>query len=646
MKTNLLKMVVVLITCTFSLSIAFAQAPEKMSYQAVIRNTSNQLVTSQTIGMKISILQGSETGTPVYVELQFSSTNANGLVTVQIGTGALVSGNFTTIDWSNGPYFVKTETDPAGGTSYSITGTSQILSVPYALHSKTAETLTGTVTETDPVFIASPSFNITNTNIANWNSAYAWGNHASAGYLTTYSETDPIWTIASENYYTKSNMQTSGSALLHFGNITNKPTTLSGYGITNAMSTSHAANAITSTNISNWNTAFGWGNHANAGYLTSFNEVDPTWDGNANLTEDITRSGNVGIGVTAPVLQKFVISGNATWRGSINEWSTLWSNQDFTAANFSIIGGNEYDNEYSGMNIRISGTNGFNTGIYSVSNGINARTNRGVVGYAVNGATGNRGIMGVAEATSTSFANEGVFGYVAGNAEPTGSNYGGRFISTGTAQNLYGVRASANDGATARNYGLYAESQGTTGTFNVGGVFFANGTSTNYNYGIYTESGNSGGGESYALFAEGAAATYAGYFDGNVTVTGTFSNPSDIKLKKNITDIEPVLPNVMAMNVKSYEYNSNDINLPKGKQFGFIAQDLEILYPELVNEQIQIKPSKEGSLAIPEPITYKAINYIGLIPILTKAIQEQEIKIETLELKIKALEEKIDKLAN
>jgi hypothetical protein len=116
----------------------FAQAPEKMSYQAVIRNSSNALVTNSIIGMRISILQTSPTGTAVYVETQTPTTNINGLVSIEIGNGTIVTGNFSSINWANGPYFVKTETDPSGGTNYSITGTSQLLSTPYALHAKTA----------------------------------------------------------------------------------------------------------------------------------------------------------------------------------------------------------------------------------------------------------------------------------------------------------------------------------------------------------------------------------------------------------------------------------------------------------------------------------------------------------------------------
>jgi hypothetical protein len=119
-------------------AIAFAQAPEKMSYQAVVRDSGDALVTSQPVGMQISILQTTAIGTAVYVETQTPTTNVNGLVSLEIGTGIVVSGDFTTIDWSTDSYFIKTETDPAGGTTYTITGTSQLMSVPFALYAKTS----------------------------------------------------------------------------------------------------------------------------------------------------------------------------------------------------------------------------------------------------------------------------------------------------------------------------------------------------------------------------------------------------------------------------------------------------------------------------------------------------------------------------
>ncbi|MFN8281323.1 MAG: DUF1566 domain-containing protein [Saprospiraceae bacterium] len=121
----------------------FAQAPNKMSYQAVIRNNSNALIANHAVGMRISILQGSQSGTAVYVETQTPTTNANGLASIEIGGGTVVSGNFSTINWTNGSFFVKTETDPSGGNSYSITGASQLLSVPYAFYAKSAGTVSG-----------------------------------------------------------------------------------------------------------------------------------------------------------------------------------------------------------------------------------------------------------------------------------------------------------------------------------------------------------------------------------------------------------------------------------------------------------------------------------------------------------------------
>lgn len=109
-----------------------------MTYQAVIRNASQQLASNQTISMRVSIVQGSPTGNTVYSELQSASTNANGLVTIEIGGGSVLQGSFSGIDWSQGPYFVKTETDPTGGTVYSIINTAQLMSVPYALYAKTS----------------------------------------------------------------------------------------------------------------------------------------------------------------------------------------------------------------------------------------------------------------------------------------------------------------------------------------------------------------------------------------------------------------------------------------------------------------------------------------------------------------------------
>ncbi|TVR83543.1 MAG: DUF1566 domain-containing protein [Chitinophagaceae bacterium] len=122
-----------LISLFFVLDLS-ANAPYQMSYQAVIRDQHNALITNSQIGVKVSVLQGSETGVAVYTETHTTTTNANGLMTIRIGNGMPVMGTFENINWSDGPYFLQTETDINGGTNYSITALNQLLSVPYALY--------------------------------------------------------------------------------------------------------------------------------------------------------------------------------------------------------------------------------------------------------------------------------------------------------------------------------------------------------------------------------------------------------------------------------------------------------------------------------------------------------------------------------
>lgn len=114
--------------------VTYSQSPNGFTYQAVIRDAGDAIVANAPIGMKISILQTSASGTVVYEETQTPTSNANGLVTLTVGTGTVVTGSIATIDWSAGPYYIKTETDPIGGTSYTISGTSQMMSVPFALY--------------------------------------------------------------------------------------------------------------------------------------------------------------------------------------------------------------------------------------------------------------------------------------------------------------------------------------------------------------------------------------------------------------------------------------------------------------------------------------------------------------------------------
>lgn len=127
----------------------WAQSPEAFKYQAVVRDASQNIIPNQAVGMRLTIMQGSTSGTVVYQETFAPTSNSYGLVNLEIGTGTVVSGTFASIDWANGPYFIETAMDATGGTSYVVMGASQLVSVPYALYSKVAGSAANDL-DTDP----------------------------------------------------------------------------------------------------------------------------------------------------------------------------------------------------------------------------------------------------------------------------------------------------------------------------------------------------------------------------------------------------------------------------------------------------------------------------------------------------------------
>jgi uncharacterized protein (TIGR02145 family) len=170
-----------------------SQAPNLMSYQAVIWDASGSLVSEKMVSIKLSILQGSVSGTSVYSENHRVQSNVNGLVSLMIGGGTNSSGKISDINWGGGSFFLKTETDPAGASNYIITGTTQLVSVPYALHSNTSNNLVtpkpglpGQILTVDkdgkPIWVSTlPTVNSTNSSNITPNTAASGGNVISDG---------------------------------------------------------------------------------------------------------------------------------------------------------------------------------------------------------------------------------------------------------------------------------------------------------------------------------------------------------------------------------------------------------------------------------------------------------------------------------
>jgi hypothetical protein len=117
--------------------------PNAFNYSAVARNATGQPIATTTIGIQVTILKTSPTGASQYSENHFVNTDAFGLFNLVIGAGAVQSGSMATIDWSNDNYYLKVGMDATGGTNFLTMGTTQLLSVPYAMYAKSAGTVSG-----------------------------------------------------------------------------------------------------------------------------------------------------------------------------------------------------------------------------------------------------------------------------------------------------------------------------------------------------------------------------------------------------------------------------------------------------------------------------------------------------------------------
>ena len=603
-------------------ALSFAQSPQKFSYQAVLRNAVNQILSNQNVGIKVSILRGINKDSVVYVETHSATTNSNGLVSLEIGAGTVVSGTIAGIDWGKGPFYIKTEADLNGGTNYSVVGTSQLLSVPYALHASSASSVTNLSLNLDQLSDVNAAGPQTNQ-VLGWDGA-AW---------VPQTNESSKWTLLNGNIYRNA------------GNV----------GI----------------------------NSINPDYPLTIN-----WNGQSG-PENATRG--IFVNVTAKnTVGSFLNQGIYSFLNT-DAASGRSINGVAAGANSGVGVVGESNNKKAGQGV--AG--------YALSSTGDASQKVGVFGWARgawdNSGTGSGdhiGLMGISNASATSVNNIGVSGESAGAST---NNYGGSFLSSGSGLRNNGIFSITN-GSGNLNAGVLGAGNASKGDINVGiwGVLLQSKATMNYpvfgsndlalvsgynvgvhgyaiknsleNYGIDGTSdspvgisyGTTGwaygkGSANYAIYgyaAGDAPLKYAGFFDGNVTITGTLSNPSDKRLKTNIKPLDPMSDKLLTLNVYNYEYRKNAINLPEGTQFGFMAQDVEALFPNLVKEELvpihsletivaedgkeYVKKTKVGEER------FKSINYIGLIPVLTKTIQEQQKKIVDLEERLKKIEERLN----
>lgn len=456
MKTFFIKLSAVLILSLF-LRIN-AQSPNLINYQAIVRTTGNVLAMNKAVGVKVSILQTSPSGTVVYQELftPNPTTNANGLLTLQIGSGTPQTGTLAAIDWGAGPYFVKTEIDPNGGTSYSLVSTSQLLSVPYALSAKTAQSVAGIAGTNNKV----PKF----TSANNLGDSQISDNGTSVGINVGTLDSNIKFQIQSTtgaNSLKSTLVGTPATSIASAGSVYGESTTGIGViGVSTSQNGIYGLSTGTLGGIAGVNTGTGkgiWGVVTGAGVAGFF-------DGGTSGKGLIVSNGATGIGTENPTGRLTVMQPNTPAPG-IDNYPAI-SGYSYTSA-ASLKGG-----VYGYYN-----TANYGTGIHGIGyNGIE------LTDANTNFSTGNQDI-GVYGSANTA----GVEGVSVGGIGVVGYNKNSSFAATTGGGNTYGVYGYANT---------------------IGGA-----TVPNTRYGVYG-------------YATGATTNYAGYFSGNVQVTGSVAKGS------------------------------------------------------------------------------------------------------------------------
>ncbi len=578
----------------------WAQSPQKMSYQAVIRDASNTLVTNTAVGMQLSILQGTATGTAVYVETQKPTTNANGLASLEIGDGTIVSGDFTTIDWSAGPYFIKTETDPAGGTTYTITGTSQLLSVPYALHATTADTATNVTGLEKITENGKTGWRLIGRDSANYGDI----SYNAIDLSTSFNPSATFGATGNTSIAMGHNITASGDYSMAMGRVTK-------------------ANAYVSVALGTYNV--GGGNAA-------------TWV----ATDPLFEIGNGVFGTPSNALTVYkngIITAPSMDIAEITDNKALIT-KEYADANL-ISSGLEQIKEYSQVGWRLIGRNAADFGNIGV----------GAIDFSRSNSI------------STTLGATGYYSFAIGS-NTTASGDNSMSMGFGTKAQAYACLAmgeynigGGNAAVWSATDPLFEIGNGTSstpsnaltvlknGNTDVSGVFRATGN-------VWPSKGagveiayDATLGRGYVQAYDRSTANWKDLFLGglnvapindNYTSLGTSTNrwlkvyavngsiqTSDRRLKKDINDIPYGLNSILKLRPVTFKWKEGNQNV----NLGLIAQDVQKVIPEVVD----VGDDKDKTLGL---------NYTELIPVLVSAIKEQQKEIEELKKKVEQLASK------
>ena len=670
---KLIYLSLVLVLCSQGI---LAQAPEKFNYQAVIRNSSGELVTDQDVGIKVSILDETSSGSVLYSEEHAVSTNAYGQVALEIGNGTLDSGDFSTIDWGVNDKFLKLEVDIEGGTSYIPIGTSQMLSVPYALYANVATTaeLLGTEgvysTSSDTLFVVKDhSGNVVFAVfpdgaqvIVNESTKGKVGGFAVSGRSPSKADDIDILkvTVDSTRIYVSDSVGVKGKV----GGFA-----VSGRSPSKGLAEDYLMITPDSTRI--------YVNQSAKGKVGGF-AVSGRSPGKSstiqflNLTPDNYFIGHQTGGEITTGAHNIMLGYESGFSNKTGSYNTFLGYQSGYINNASF---NSFIGYLSG---RANSNGEYNTFIGYESGTSNLGGDNNVfLGHQTghDNTNGHENVfIGYRSGFSNSFGYDNIFiGNLAG--ENASGNTHSTFIGNEAGKNMtgddnicIGDRAGTDDYVTSyesfgtvilgidagRNInGQYntvlgyaagsswgGESTGNYNTF-VGrkagsGAFSSRLGSNNVCLGNDAGYGKTGDNKLYIANNSTTTLIYGDFAAEEVYIDGTLYattyGPSDTKLKTNLTEIKSGLK--LLTKLSGYYFNWNDLakkefNYSDDEQVGVIAQDVEKIFPQLV-----VTNSKG----------YKAVDYSKFSPIIIEAIKEQQSQIEDLKSENEVLKRKLNEI--
>jgi hypothetical protein len=634
----------VFVTLLFSLS-ALAQN-EGINFQGVARNTAGEVLVSQKINLRLSILLGSETGTVAYMETRQVTTNPQGVFAVVVGDDKALtkSTNFSTINWTPSPKFIKVEMDPNAGANYLVMGTSRLQAVPFAFYANgvDASNVKGVLPVssggTGVVSISELKTNLSLDQVNNTADASKPISTATQGALDTKVDKVTGKALSTNDYTTAeknklaaiTGTNTGDQDLSGYATTAQVATKANTADVTTSLATKANTADVTTSLATKANTAdvtTSLASKANASDVTTSlaSKVDKVTGKDlstndyttaektklaaitgTNTGDQVNITGNAG---TATKLQSSVTINGVAFDGSANiTLPTPSAGIPYTGATDPVNLG-AFDLTVNEIKVGRGGGNN-NSNIAIGRNTMTALTSGGdltVIGtdaYKVATAGGWSTAIG---SQSLGASTGSYFNTAVGYASMQNLTVGGYNTGVGVFSLSSVVNGSANVGI---GYAAGANFAAASNTISIG--YYAQATADNT-----IQLGNPD-----INFVRSTGAFYGRSF--NVT--------SDLRLKTNIALLQNSIAAIMQLKPVSYEKKSSlASNSYSTIENGFIAQDLQKIMPSLVTE------GTDNDKLL-------SVNYTALIPVLTKAIQEQQKQIEDQNAKIAAQQKQIEEL--